>query len=471
MDYNSQDGIRKLPYSVSAEHALLGSLLIDPSQLTYITALVKPGDFFIKEHGQIYEAMLTVAAASHDIDTVTLMDLLEKSRIYDTRESAEAYLRLLTESVPSALNIQDYARIVLEKSALRQIITLCGNVSEKAYSESEKPESVIAFAEGELANIAAGRDTHNFQLLTQVISEVYERLQKLAVDPDAFEGIKTGFSEVDRILGGINTSDLVLIGARPAMGKTSFALNIATNVALSTGKKVAVFSLEMSAEQLATRILSSDALVESPSLRTGKLSETDWARLAESVNRLSGARILIDDSSNVTVSAIKAKVRREKDIGMIIVDYLGLMQGERHTDNRVLEIGDITRGLKLLAKDMNVPVVCVSQLSRGVESRNSSNRRPMLSDLRDSGSIEQDADSVIFIYRDDYYKTGDKKDQDAAEASDAAPVAEIIVAKNRHGSTGTAKLNWIGKYTVFRSVERGLTDADAPPEYKKHAAT
>ena len=172
MDYNSQDGIRKLPYSVSAEHALLGSLLIDPSQLTYITALVKPGDFFIKEHGQIYEAMLTVAAASHDIDTVTLMDLLEKSRIYDTRESAEAYLRLLTESVPSALNIQDYARIVLEKSALRQIITLCGNVSEKAYSESEKPESVIAFAEGELANIAAGRDTHNFQLLTQVMPDL-----------------------------------------------------------------------------------------------------------------------------------------------------------------------------------------------------------------------------------------------------------------------------------------------------------
>ena len=465
MNSISSDSFRKLPFSIQAEQALLGSLLIDPSSAIEVISTVRPDDFYVPEHKAIYLAMISLSQASHDIDVVTLMDRLEHEKIYDSREGIESYLKTLTEAVPDAMNIRDYSRIVIEKSTMRQLIEVCGSVSERAYTEGEKADELVEYAAAEISNISAGRNTKGFQYLNQVIDKIYQNLQLLSQNPDAFEGIKTGFASVDRIMGGINSTDLVLVGARPGMGKTSFCLNVAVNVAKLTGKKVAIFSLEMSAEQLASRILSSTALVESPALRTGALSDSDWDKLAHAVDELYNTQVLIDDTTNITVSGMKAKLRKEKDVALVVVDYLGLMQGEKHTDNRVLEIGDITRGLKLMAKELQIPVLCCSQLSRGVENRNTTNKRPMLSDLRDSGSIEQDADSVIFIYRDEYYRNeGNKKE----EAATDTPVAEIIIAKNRHGSQGTAKITWIGKYTAFKEFDPNHTEADAPPDYSGH---
>ena len=465
MKENIGEGIRRMPYSLTAEQSLLGSLLINPEALSQVGDKVKASDFFLKSHAGIYSAILDINRQSGELDVVTLLEAIDKLHLYDSREAAENYLRQLSEVVPSALNILDYARIVLEKSALRRLIEYGEQLSQKAYTEEESADSLISYAESELQKIAIGRDSRTFYRLDDLISDVYQRLMKLVSDPSAFDGLNTGYSEVDKILGGINSTDLVLIGARPGMGKTSFALNVATNVALNTRRKVAIFSLEMSADQIASRILSATALVDSAAMRAGTLKDSDWHRLTEAVELLSKADIIIDDSANLTVTEMKAKLQREKNVGLVIVDYLGLMQGERFSDNRVLEIGEITRGLKLMAKDLNCPVICASQLSRGVESRNSKNKRPMLSDLRDSGSIEQDADSVIFIYRKDYYAdNGEEKKEDDASASSIAPVAEIIIAKNRHGALGTAELNWLKQYTAFRSVERRYSDSDAPPE-------
>ncbi|MCQ2353976.1 MAG: replicative DNA helicase [Clostridia bacterium] len=455
----NEEAIKKLPFSILAEQALLGSVLIDPAALVQISDTVNASDFYISEHRAIYSAMLHLSGASRDIDLVTLLDTLEKEKVYTRRDDAESYIRTLTDSVPNALNIRDYARIVIEKSLMRQLIEACSSITEKAYSDQEKVNDVLDYAAGLISNISMGRDTRNFKDLKTLLAKVYRDLSELQQNPGSFEGTKTGYSGLDRMLAGIGQTDFVLIGARPGMGKTSFALNIATNVALQTGKKVAIFSLEMSDEQLATRILSSTAMVDSYALRTGNISQSDWSKLAAAVDKLSPARILIDDTSDISVSAMKAKLRREGNIGMVVIDYLQLMHGEKHSDNRVLEVAEITRGLKLLAKDLKVPVLCCSQLSRGTEARTS--KRPMLSDLRESGSIEQDADSVIFIYRDEYY---DEK-KNSEPITEEAPVVEIIIAKNRHGSTGTVNMHWLGKYTTFYSAENDHGDEDAPPEY------
>ena len=277
-----------------------------------------------------------------------------------------------------------------------------------------------------------------------MLQDVYSHLQELRTNAEATQGTKTGFSALDRVLAGMGKSDLVLVGARPGMGKTSFALNIATNVAKQTGKAVCIFSLEMSAEQLVNRVLSSEALVNSYALRTGDLTPEDWEHLAVASGQLSGCDILIDDTSGMTVTAMKAKLRRVKNLGMVVIDYLGLMQGDKHNDNRVQEVSEISRALKIMAKELMVPVVCCAQLSRGPESR--TDKKPMLSDLRDSGAIEQDADTVIFLYRSEYYKTGEATDQNTS-------IAEVIIAKNRHGSTGTVNMGWNGQFTKFLTIE------------------
>ena len=456
------EGIRRLPFSYQAEQALLGSLLIDPREIEKTADRLKPEDFYISEHRSIYSAMKYLAGSGRSIDNVTLIDTLEKDRVYEDRAGAEDYLSTLAQCVPNALNLGDYIRIVLEKSVMRQLIELCGTVSDRAFSDQEKADELVEYAAAGISAIETGRDRRGFTELNSLLNTVYEKLEQLCMDPGSFEGIKTGYSALDRMLSGIGSNDLVLIGARPSMGKTSLALNIAVNYAMMSRRKVAIFSLEMSDEQLASRILSSTAMVTSTDMRTGNLTQRDWAKLSEAVSSLSETRILIDDSSNIKVSEMKAKLRREGDIGLVVIDYLQLMQGEKHTDNRVLEIGDITRSMKLMAKELNVPVICCAQLSRSVEKNNTSNKRPMLSDLRDSGSIEQDADTVIFIYRDEYYRrNGTAKDAPESET----PVAELIVAKNRHGSTGTVEVNWMGKYTKFYSIEERLSDSDAPPEY------
>ena len=454
----NSDIIKKMPFSMLAEQALLGSILIDPPALTQISDTVREEDFHLTEHRRIYAAMKQLSLLSHDIDHVTLLDALEKEKVYN-RDEAEIYLRTLADAVPNALNIKDYARIVLEKSLMRRLIETCGNISERAYSEQENVGELIEYAAAQMSEIAMGRDTRGFVTMTSMLEVIFRNLSILYDDPTAFDGIQTGYSDLDNTLAGIGQSDLVLVGARPGMGKTSFCLNIALNYARRTKEKVAIFSLEMSSEQLVQRMLSSYAMVDSYNMRTGRLSSQDWQKLANSVVDLAGVNVLIDDTPNITVSGMKAKLRREGKIGLVVIDYLQLMQGDKHTDNRVQEVADISRNLKLLAKELHVPVICCSQLSRGTEGRTS--KRPMLSDLRESGSIEQDADTVIFIYRDEYYMDAeDKKNVDVTKA----PVAEIIVAKNRHGSTGTVKMHWIGRYTTFYSIEEKHGE-DAPPDY------
>ena len=444
--------IRKMPVSLIAEQSLLGSVLIDPDSLNEIADIVKSSDFYITEHSQIYLAMHELFLTNSEIDIVTLIDTLVRKGIYD-KSGGEDYIRTLSQVVPNALNVKDYARIVKEKSILRSLITACGEISETCYSEQGSTAHILDYAENKIFDIAQGRDTKNFRHIREVIGSVYENLQALSSGSESVMGTMTGFSGLDAVLAGLGKSDLVLVGARPGMGKTSFVLNIGTNVAIQTKKKVAIFSLEMSCEQLVTRVLSSEAMVDSYSLRSGNLKPEDWDKLAEAASRLAGCDILIDDTSGIGVTEMKAKLRRIDNLGMVIIDYLQLMQGDSHKDNRVQEVGDISRGLKIMAKELNVPVVCCAQLSRGPESRTS--KKPMLSDLRDSGAIEQDADSVMFLYRDEYYKT------DEAPVENDGNICEVIIAKNRHGSTGTVKMGWIGRYTKFRS----LANENAPGGY------
>ena len=441
---------RKLPFSLIAEQSLLGSILIDPASINEIADIIKADDFYITEHKQIYLAATELFMTNREIDVVTLIDTLVHKGIYD-KSGGEDYIRTISEVVPTALNVKDYAKIVKEKSALRQLIAVCGEINESAFSEQESASGIIELAESKIFAIAQGRDTKNFRHIRDVLGAVYNNLHELSTNPDAAHGTSTGFSGLDRVLVGMGNSDLILVGARPGMGKTSFTLNIATNVAQSTRKKVCVFSLEMSAEQLVSRILSSEALVDSHELRSGKLSSDSWEKIADASSRLASCDILIDDTSGITVTEMKAKLRRVDGLGLVIIDYLQLMQSDRRIDNRVQEVAEISRALKIMAKELSVPIICCAQLSRGPESR--TDKKPMLSDLRDSGAIEQDADVVMFLYRNEYYKT----DATPGE-NNAANIAEVIIAKNRHGSTGTVKMGWIGQYTKFRTIADNMEE-------------
>ena len=431
-----------------AEQSLLGSVLIDPASLNEVADLIRADDFYLSEHKQIYLAMHELFLTNSEIDVVTLIDMLVVKGIYD-KSGGEDYIRTLTEAVPDALNVKDYARIVKEKSVLRQLIAACGEISEAAYSEQEAVTSILDHAEHLIFDIAQGRDTKNFRHIREVLGDVYNHLHELNTNKEATQGTQTGFSALDRVLAGMGKSDLVLVGARPGMGKTAFALNLATNVAKQTKKAVCIFSLEMSADQLVNRVLASEALVNSYALRTGELSPEDWEHLAVAAGELAGCDILIDDTSGMTVTAMKAKLRRVKNLGLVVIDYLGLMQGDGHKDNRVQEVSEISRSLKIMAKELMVPVVCCAQLSRGPESR--TDKKPMLSDLRDSGAIEQDADTVIFLYRSEYYNNGDTGGQETS-------IAEIIIAKNRHGSVGTVEMGWNGQYTKFITIDKDQGD-------------
>ena len=437
---NEGDLVRKMPASIVSERALLGSILIDAASITEVLTIIGADDFYVAEHKQIFLAMRELFDASREIDVVTLIDTLVHKGVYE-KSGGEDYIRSLLDATPSAQNVKDYARIVKEESTRRQIITVCAEVSDMTYAEQEAVPHILDYAQGQLNDISAGRDSRNFRHIRDVLRNVMEDLHNLADGDGAMQGTPTGFSGLDRILVGMGDSDLILVGARPGMGKTSFTLNIASNVAVATKKAVCIFSLEMSAEQLVSRMISSEAMVNSRSLRSGQLTPDDWRKIANAAARLSATNILIDDTSGMTVTAMKSKLRRVENLGLVAIDYLQLMESERRSDNRALEVGDISRGLKLMAKDLRVPVVCCAQLSRGPESR--TDKRPQLSDLRDSGAIEQDADVVMFLYRDEYYKTD--RSADGQEDNEA----EVIIQKNRHGSTGNVKMGWIGSYTKF----------------------
>ena len=430
---------RSLPCALEAEQSVLGAILIDPNCFSDLTDIIRREDFYLEEHGEIFDAMYDLFAKNREIDLVTLIDTLVSRGVYNEEESKK-YIKIIAETVPSASNVLDYAQIVKDKSLLRSLIAASDEIRDMAFSAQGDVKDIIDSAEQKVFSIAQGSEVRGFVHIREAISRTYARLDLLAKDKSAASGTPTGYSSLDRTLVGLGEGDLVLVGARPGMGKTSFAMNIAANIAKSSKKNVCVFSLEMSAEQLASRMLSSEALVDSYAIRSGELSPDQYKKLADAAAELSGCPILIDDTTGLTVTRMKARLRRVKNLGLVVVDYLQLMQSERKTDSRVLEVGDISRGLKLLAKDLKVPVLCCAQLSRGPESRSRTDKRPMLSDLRDSGAIEQDADIVLFLYREEYYKEPEEGEQSTAEC---------IVAKNRHGATGTVKLGWIGQFTKF----------------------
>nr|MBQ5811239.1 replicative DNA helicase [Clostridia bacterium] len=440
-----------MPVAIEAEQSVLGSILINPESFDKIAGLITSDDFYLEEHRNIFETMKELFKKNREIDPVTLIDALVRDGVYDKAGGTE-YIKIIAKTVPTAANIRDYAKIVKDKSTLRSLIGVCDEISGEAYSEVGEVEHMLDAAEQRIFAIAEKREAKNFEKISDVLTRVYANLELISKDKSSLKGTPTGFSGIDRVLVGMGESDLVLVGARPGMGKTSFVLNIGTNVAKSTKKAVAIFSLEMSSDQLVQRMLSSEAMVESNALRGGNLTEEDWTKLAYAASELAECDVLIDDTTGQTITAMKAKLRRVKNLGLVIIDYLQLMNADRKTDNRVQEVADISRNLKIMAKELNVPVICCAQLSRGPESR--TDKKPMLSDLRDSGAIEQDADVVMFIYRDEYYKT----DRPAGEEEQAANTASILIAKNRHGGTGEIKVGWIGQYTKFLTIDTDVTN-------------
>ena len=448
---SSSSIIRQMPVSVEAEQALLGSIIVNPDSFDKVGGMISADDFYVQEHKHIYNALLKMYAQSKTIDVVTLINALVEQGDRDEAGGIQ-YITLIAESVPSAANVKDYAKIVKDKSTLRRLINVCDEINNDAYNESDV-RAVVDSAEQRIFDLSHNSDSKEFRHIRDVLQNVYKDLENVSESKGAVSGAKTGFSGLDRMLVQMGKGDLVIVGARPGMGKTSFALNIATNVAKSSKKSVAIFSLEMSGEQLVTRIISSEALVDSHSLRTGQLSPEDWDNIADVISSLSGCDIYIDDTSAITTTEMKSKLRRLPNLGLVVIDYIGLMQTTANTDNRAQQVGEISRNLKIMAKDFGIPIVCCAQLNRGTESRPGAGKRPTLADLRDSGSIEQDADIVLFLYRDEYYKDISGAQGDDASAADSANTAEIIVAKNRHGSVGNIKMGWIGQFTKFRTLE------------------
>ncbi len=434
--------IMNVPHSLEAEQSVLGSILLEPTSIAQVLEYVTPDSFYRQQHKDIFSVLLRMFSSGRPIDIITVVNEAQAENIFDTPSAAKTYLAQLMELVPTTANLEDYCKIVQEKHYMRNLLTTAKGIIEDINSGNSDARSLLDAAEQRIYDIRQGKAASGMTRIDEVIVQTYDRLQKLSgEDGEQYAGIPTGYKRLDTLLTGLNKSDLILIAARPAMGKTSFALNIASEVAKNTKKEVAIFSLEMSKEQLVNRMLSAESLVSSYSLRTGNLQPDEWTALASGAGILAGAPIYLDDTPGITVAQMKAKLRRLRNLGLVVIDYLQLMSSGRRSDNRVLEISEITRNLKAMAKELDVPVISLSQLSRGPDSR--TDHRPMLSDLRESGSIEQDADIVMFLYRDAYYN----------KETEEQNVAECIVAKNRHGEADTVKLAWDGEHTRFLNLE------------------
>lgn len=440
-----------LPYNLEAEQSVLGSVLMNPSCMQDVMYHLKPENFYLPQHKEIFSAMVTMFSETNGkIDPVIIADTLTKSGRYDAAGGRD-YLVQLANSVPSTANVENYAKIVKEQYYLRTLILTAQDIVEEASSGRGDASTILDAAEQRIYNIREGKESNDPEKISDVIvNGVYDKLKKLTGEnKDDYKGIPSGFGILDKYTTGMNKSDFILIGARPAMGKTSFALNLAQNIAMGARKKVIFFSLEMTNEQLAERLLASQAGVTSSKFRTGELTDDEWIRVGNAASAFSDVELYLDDTTPMTVPELKSRVRRLRDVDCIIIDYLGLIQGVGHRDNRVQEISEITRNLKMMAKDLNIPVICCAQLSRATEGRGKSHK-PQLSDLRDSGSIEQDADIIMFLYREEYYKNevDVEKQEDIDDSS-----TELIVAKNRHGQTGTIDLVFDKEFTRFRAVE------------------
>ena len=435
---------RQVPQSLEAEQALLGSILIDSRCLTEVIGIVKPEDFYLQQNREIYEAVYTMFNFSETIDPVTVLDKMRQLGTH--RDNSRDYVLQLMEITPTAANAMRYALIVKDKAMLRGLGQAATDIGEMVHEGVGTPAEMLESAEKKIYALRKGERGDSLEHIGTVLHKVFDHLTELSQSDSAIPGLSTGLRDLDMKINGLNKSDLLLVAARPAMGKSAFALNMAVNVAKKYNKTVAVFNLEMSREQLALRLLASEGFLELQKLATGKLSEEEWSKLCMASASLSQTDIRIDDNPTVTVADINAACRRLDNLGLVVIDYLQLMNGSGYGkgsggENRVTVVGEISRSLKIMAKELNVPVICLSQLSRAVESR--TDKRPILSDLRESGAIEQDADSVMFLYRDEYYN----------ENTEDKGLAECIVAKNRHGETGTVKMQWLGAYQTFTDRE------------------
>ena len=444
-----------LPYSLDAEQAVLGALLKDPECLPIVSDIMKIDHLYLPQHKAIYTAILNIDTIGGRIDPLVVLEELKKEGVYDDI-GGKTYLMKIADAVPSTKNVESYIKIIIDKFYLRTLMVTAREILDATSNGNDSPDSLLDLAEQKIYDIRRGKNTSGPAKISDIVmSDVFERLKKLAsADPkekEQYIGIPTGFSYLDKVLGGgFHRSDFIVIGARPAMGKTSFALNVARNIAMK-GKKVLFFSLEMSKEQLAQRIISTEARIVSNKLRTGDITDSDWEKLGLALQNLINCELYFDDTANINVPEMKARALRMKDIDCIVIDYLQLMSGTKRTDNRVNEVSEITRSLKMMAKDLNIPVVTCSQLSRGV-AKNTGDHRPQMTDLRESGTIEQDADIVLMLHREDYYKHDTDEGDDTV--SETANIAEVIVGKNRHGSTETVKVAWNPEFTMFSTLER-----------------
>ncbi len=433
---------KQLPHSLEAEQAVLGSILIDSRCLTDIIGIVRAEDFYLKQNREIYEAIYTMFNFSQTIDPVTVLDKMKELGVH--KDNSRDYILQLMEITPTAANAVRYANIVRDKAMLRGLSDAASEISQTVQDQVGTPAEMLEFAEKKIFGLRKGERGDSLEHIGTTLHKVFDRLTELSESDSAIPGLSTGMRDLDAKINGLNKSDLVLLAARPAMGKTAFALNLGLNVAKKYKKTVAMFSLEMSREQLAMRLLSIESFVDGQKMATGKLSEEEWGKLSMAASALSQTDIRVDDNPAITVAEMNAKCRRVEDLGLVIIDYLQLMNGSGYGkggESRVNVVSEISRSLKIMAKELNVPVVCLSQLSRGPEGR--TDKRPMLSDLRESGAIEQDADEVLFLYRDEYYN----------ENSEDKGVAECIVSKNRHGEVGTVKLQWVPQYQTFTDRE------------------
>ena len=437
--------LRQIPHSVEAEQSVLGAMLIDARCIPDVIEALHPEDFYLKTNREIYETIYAMFNFSATIDPVTVLDQMKQRGVYDENTSRN-YLLQLMEITPTSANVMEYAKIVRDKALMRAVATAAGDITAMVQEGTGSAGDLLEAAEQKIYAIRRGRNAQSMVTIGVVLQDVMERLAELtAAGGEKVPGLSTGFSAVDSKINGLNDSDLLLLAARPGMGKTSMALNVALSAAKESGKTVAIFSLEMSREQLVTRLIATEGLVENTRLVTGNLRESDWVKIAEAASALSRTDIRIDDNPLLTVADMNAKCRRLDNLGLVVIDYLQLMTsagGKGYSgENRQQAVSDISRMLKIMAKELQVPVLCLSQLSRANEKRE--DKRPMLSDLRESGAIEQDADIVMFLYRDDYYN----------EDSEKRNIAECIIAKNRHGETGKVPLRWMPEYTAFGTLE------------------
>lgn len=438
------------PNDIEAEQAILGSMLTDKDAVASAIEVLKPDDFYREDNKEIYEAITNLYSRSEPVDIITVKAELTANGKFENVGGLE-YLAMLPDKVPTTANVEQYIKIVEEKALLRNLIKTGNEIVQMGYSQTEEVEDIMDLSERKIFDLLKDRTKTSYTPIKDVLVDTFAQIERLYNKSDMITGIPTGFTELDYRTAGLHNSDLILVAARPAMGKSAFVINIAANAAIRSETPVVIFNLEMSKEQVANRILCSEAMVDSNKIKTGKIEEEDWTKLAEALGRISDAPIYIDDTPGISIAEIRAKCRKlklEKNIGLVIIDYLQLVTASgKKNASREQEISEISRSLKILAKELNVPVIALSQLSRAPEQRKD-DHRPILSDLRESGAIEQDADIVMFLYRDDYYN----------ENSEEKNIAEVIIAKHRGGSTGTVKLAWIANYTKFANSERRYQD-------------